>query len=75
VVQLERALADAIASRLGVDANVVPYPRLVVAAAVASMRSTIGWWLQSDRSVSLSEAIHSAFEMLRAGLGNPSTDA
>jgi len=75
VVQLERALADAIASRLGVDANVVPYPRLVVAAAVASMRSTIGWWLQSDRSVSLSEAIHSAFEMLRAGLGNPSKDA
>ena len=72
VAQLERALADAVASRLGVDANADPYPRLLVAAAVSSMRSTIGWWLQSDQSVSLSDAIHRAFGMLRAGLAGPS---
>ncbi|MFZ0493696.1 MAG: TetR family transcriptional regulator [Acidimicrobiia bacterium] len=72
VAQLERALAEAVASRLGVDASVDPYPRLVVAAAVASMRSTIGWWLQSDRNISLPDAIHQAFEMLRSGLGHPS---
>jgi len=72
VAQLERALASAVATRLGVDPNVDPYPRLVVAAAVATMRSTIGWWLQSDRRTTLGEAMHRAFEMLRAGLGGPS---
>jgi AcrR family transcriptional regulator len=71
VAQLERALAGAIADRLGIDPTVDPYPRLVVATAVASMRSTIGWWLQSDRSTTLSEAIHEGFEMLRSGLGIP----
>ncbi len=72
VAQLERALASAVATRLGVDPNVDPYPRLVVAAAVATMRSTIGWWLQSNRRTTLGEAMHRAFEMLRAGLGGPS---
>jgi AcrR family transcriptional regulator len=72
LAQLERALADAVAARLGIDASIDPYPRLVVATAVATMRSTIGWWLQSDRNISLPDSIHQAFETLRSGLGHPS---
>jgi AcrR family transcriptional regulator len=70
-VQLERALSEAVARRLGVDPDADPYPRLVVAAAVATLRSTMGWWLQSDQSVPLKDAIQRGFEVLRSGLGRP----
>ncbi len=71
IAQLERELTGVIATRLNVDAASDPYPRLVVVAALATIRSTIGWWLQSDRSTTLGGVIHEGFEMLRSGLGTP----
>lgn len=71
IAQLERELTQAIAGRLGVDPAEDPYPRLAVVSALATVRSTIGWWLQSDRSVSIGDAIHSGFDMLRSGFATP----
>jgi AcrR family transcriptional regulator len=68
LVQLEAALTGAVARRLGVDPNADPFPALVVAAAVAALRSTMEWWHDNGRPVVLSDALHTAFDTLDAGM-------
>ncbi len=68
IIQFERALTAAIGARLGVDPDVDPYPRLVVAWAVATLRSTLEWWLENDRPVPLRDALHRAFQVLAEGV-------
>ncbi len=68
---LERALTTAIADRLSVDPDKDPYPRLVVTSAVATLRSTMEWWLENDRPIPLRDALHNAFAMLASGFVRP----
>jgi AcrR family transcriptional regulator len=68
LIQFERALTAAIGARLGVDPDVDPYPGLVVAWAVATLRSTLEWWIENDRPVHLREALHRAFVVLAEGV-------
>jgi AcrR family transcriptional regulator len=62
MVQLEEALAGALAERLGVDPDVDPLPRALVAAALAVLRATlVWWWEQSDRTTPLADALNDAY--------------
>ncbi len=68
LIQFERALTSAVGARLGVDPDVDPYPGLVVAWAVATLRSTLEWWLENGRPVPLRVALHRAFQVLADGV-------
>ncbi|MEX1004723.1 MAG: TetR family transcriptional regulator [Acidimicrobiia bacterium] len=73
LVQLEAALTGAVARRLGVDPNVDPFPALVVATAVAALRSTMEWWHDNGRPTPLTDALGGAFETLDAGMAQRPT--
>lgn len=68
MVQFERALTRAIARRLDVDPTVDPYPRLVVACAMATLRSTMDWWHENDPPVALREVLERNFRIVAEGL-------
>ncbi|MEA3075889.1 MAG: hypothetical protein QOF60_797 [Actinomycetota bacterium] len=44
MVELEDVLTTALADRIGVDEHKDHRPRVLVAAALAVLRSTLGWW-------------------------------
>ena len=73
LVQLEAALTGAVARRLGVDPNDDPFPALVVATAVATLRSTMEWWHDNGRPNPLTDALQRAFETLDAGMARRPT--
>ena len=69
MVQVEEALAEALADRLGVDPTVDPSPRALVAAALAVVRATLAWWWEaSDRATPLLEVLDRAYTQLVADL-------
>jgi AcrR family transcriptional regulator len=63
-LQVEEALASALAERSGVDPAKDPSPRILVAAALASLRAALAWWEESDRSRPLTEVLNTAFDSL-----------
>lgn len=48
IVQVEEALAAALAERMDVDIRTDPTPRVLVATALAVIRSTLDWWWESS---------------------------
>jgi hypothetical protein len=68
---LERALVRALANRLGVDPDRDLYPAVVVASAVAALRTTLMWWYEHGQSVPLASALEQAFAALAAGESSP----
>src|SRR5690606_13498612 len=70
LVQLETALAGAVARRLGVDPDTDPFPALVVATAVATLRSTMEWWHDNGRPIPLVDVLRDAFATLDAGMSH-----
>lgn len=70
--EIERGLVAAMAERLGVDPHADPYPTVVVAVAVAALRSTMLWWHDSGRPGDLSDHLAAAFATLAAGLHHDS---
>jgi len=71
VVGIERTLVEAIGHRLDLDPNTDPYPKLVVAVAVAALRSTIEWWHSGGHPGRLQDALRARFDDLAAGLPVP----
>lgn len=71
IIEVERALTAAIATRMGVEPDADPRPRLVVACAMATVRSTLEWWHENERPVTLRRALTDAFETLCSGLPGP----
>jgi AcrR family transcriptional regulator len=69
--ELERALLNAMAQRLGVDPEDNLYPAVVVSTSVHAMRLALGWWEAKGRKVSLPELLDEAFDVLEAGLVPP----
>lgn len=55
--QIEAVLCAALAERTGIDQTHDPRVRAVVAAMLATIRSTVAWWYESDRSRSLADAL------------------
>src|SRR5687767_8598626 len=69
--ELERALAEAVADRLGIDPDGT-YPHVVVASAVAAMRAAVTRWEFLDRKPRLPKILDECFDALAAGLAPPS---
>lgn len=65
---VERALADGIAERLGVDADEDPRPELLAALALGVVRVSVRRW-SADDTRSLEDLVTTGFELLRHGAG------
>jgi AcrR family transcriptional regulator len=65
---LERSLAEGLADRLGTDQENDPYPGVLAAAGVATVRACLSFWAGNGGTVPLSELIDQAFQTLAAGL-------
>ena len=68
VVELEHELTEAIATRIGVDPNGDPFPKLVVVWSVATLRSTVEWWHENGKPGPLRTALEDAFAILAEGV-------
>jgi AcrR family transcriptional regulator len=64
----ERAVAQALAERLGTDLERDPYPLLLAAAATAVLRTTLAFWSGTGGQVSIDEVTALACDALAAGL-------
>lgn len=63
----EDALADVLAGRIGSNGDIEP--RLLAAAALACMRSSLQHWLLTGHETPLPELIEGCFDRLARGLG------
>lgn len=64
LTEIEGLLAEAIAERLGVDARRDLRPRVLAAAVCAVERVAIGFWLDSDARVPLTEVLGQAIRQV-----------
>ena len=69
--ELERALLNAMAERLGVDPDGDLYPAVVVSTSVHAMRLALSWWEAKGRKASLRTLLDEAFDILESGLQQP----
>ncbi len=67
----ERGLVEAMAARLGLDADTDLYPSVVVAAALTVMRVTVKHWQANAVDTPLSQLLDTAFDNLADGLAVP----
>jgi AcrR family transcriptional regulator len=67
----ERKLADEIARRVGADAEVDLYPRLVAAVVGATSRTTVDFWLNTEPVGPLLPLLVDALRQASAGLPVP----
>ncbi len=68
---LEDELTQVLAGRVGRDPAVDPYPRLVVAVALAALRVAVQNAIDVDRVDALNEAVDRAFALAAAGFPAP----
>ena len=68
---VERALAQGIADRMGIDGEHEIYPRLMAAAVTGAVRVALSHWLHSDPSSSLQPTLANALKQVAAGLPPP----
>jgi AcrR family transcriptional regulator len=64
---MDRAIADGLATRLGTSQESDPYPGVLAAAAVATMRACLSFWAGTDGTVSIGGLVDRAFDALAAG--------
>ncbi len=65
---VERAAAEGLATRLGVDLDQDPYPALLAAVGASAFRASISMWAGSGGEVPLSRFVDLAFRALADGL-------
>jgi AcrR family transcriptional regulator len=65
---IERAIAEGLATRLGTDLDTDPYPGVLAAASVSTVRSCLTFWAGAGSSVDLIDLIDQAFQALTDGL-------
>lgn len=68
MTMVERAIADALAQRLGADPERDPYPALLAAAATGTIRVCLHAWAASGGSIPLDQLTDQAFRALGDGL-------
>lgn len=73
LTEIETVLADVLAERAGLDTATDPRPRVLVASALAVLRATVAWWLDSDRTEPLPELLDRTYRSLVADL--PATES
>ena len=69
----ERGMVEAMAARLGLDADADLYPAIVVATALTIMRVTVKHWQATDADTPLADLLDVAFDQLADGLALPPT--
>jgi AcrR family transcriptional regulator len=67
MAKLERAVAGGLAARLGTDQETDPYPGVLAAAAVSTVRGCLSFWAGTGGVVPLRPLIDDAFAALSAG--------
>jgi AcrR family transcriptional regulator len=65
----ERGLADAISSRVGVDPETDPYPLMLAAAVMATVRVIVDWWLDDNDRRELTDLVEVLITRLANGFG------
>jgi AcrR family transcriptional regulator len=68
MAKVERALAEGIAERLGIDPEQDPYPGLLAAVASGVYRSSLSFWAASGGTVPPGQVVDLAFRALADGL-------
>lgn len=68
MANIEGAMAEALAERLGTDAELDPYPVLLASVATAVIRTTTIFWARSGGAVPLDQLTDTAFRALADGL-------
>jgi AcrR family transcriptional regulator len=63
----ERGLAEAVAARVGVDQETDPYPLLLAAAVMATVRVVVEWWLDDHDHRALPDLIEVVIARLAVG--------
>ncbi|MDU0291385.1 TetR/AcrR family transcriptional regulator [Saccharothrix longispora] len=63
----ERELAGVVARRVGVDPEADLYPVMFAASVMATVRVTVGWWLDAAERPELAELIGVVIDRLGAG--------
>ncbi|WP_447009042.1 TetR/AcrR family transcriptional regulator [Saccharothrix sp. DSM 118769] len=63
----ERELAAVVAARVGVDPETDLYPVMFAAAVMATLRVTVGWWLDAADRPELADLIGIMIDRLAAG--------
>jgi AcrR family transcriptional regulator len=67
MAMIERAIAEGLATRLGADQDTDPYPWVVAAAAVSTVRACVSFWAGTGAATPLGRLIDDAFAALAAG--------
>jgi AcrR family transcriptional regulator len=68
MAMIERAIADGLAARLGVDQETDPYPGVLAVAAVGVVRACMAFWAGSGGTVKLDQLIEQGLQALADGL-------
>jgi AcrR family transcriptional regulator len=68
MASIEGALTEALAERLGADAELDPYPALLASVATAVIRATTIFWARSGGTVPLDRLTDTAFQAMADGL-------
>jgi AcrR family transcriptional regulator len=68
MAMIERAIADGLATRLGADPALDPYPGLLAAIATGVFRTSLTFWAGSGGTIPLDRLIDLAFRALADGL-------
>ena len=71
IAVIEHGLAAGIAERIGADAELDLYPRLVAAAVIGATRVTIEHWLRTGSGLPFPPVLRDALERVAAGLPPP----
>jgi len=68
MAMIERAVAEGLAARLGVDQETDPYPGVLAAATIGVVRACMAFWAGSSGAVKLGQLIDQALQALADGL-------
>ncbi|HZM38192.1 MAG TPA: TetR family transcriptional regulator [Acidimicrobiales bacterium] len=69
--EVERALAEVIAGRTGLDVDRDPYPLLAASTALSAIRVAMSAWQERDRPGPLVDLLDETFALLARGLPSP----
>jgi AcrR family transcriptional regulator len=68
MAMIERAIAEGLAVRLRADQETDPYPMVLAAAGVSTVRACLAFWAGTGGTVSLGQLMDRAFQALADGL-------
>ncbi|RKT56164.1 TetR/AcrR family transcriptional regulator [Saccharothrix australiensis] len=71
----ERALAGAVAERMGVEPGSDLFPNLLAATVMTALRVVVAWWLDAGDGRPLADLVETAVDQLDAGFARQASQA